>query len=150
MFEGHASSRDDWIARVRAAIGIEMLFAKEWRLLAASQRVWDESGQNPENHLGKSLWDYPFLRPGRSGLEGLGFFDGRTTNLKLSMELNFNGRARMRDLDFWPVMMDDGTILVHLTGVSRCAASLSNPESPAFRILDLCATPAASRETEAI
>jgi hypothetical protein len=150
MFDGFANTQDDWIARVNATIGIEMLFASDWRLLAASQRVWDESGQRPEDHVGKSLWDYPFLRPGRAGLDGLGLFDGRTLSLKLSIELNFNGRARTRDLDFCPVMIDDGTILVHLTGVSRAGTAHANPDKPAFRILDIRTTPAAARETEAM
>lgn len=150
MFEGLANSKEDWIARVNAADGLEMLFARDWRVLVASPRVWIESGQQAADHLGKSLWDYPFLRPGRSGLESLALFDGQTRCLKLSIDLHFNGRGRMREFDFWPIMLNDGTILVHLVGVARQGAPLANPAKSGFRILDLRAIPFSPPRNEAV
>lgn len=150
MFERFANHQTDWMARVNAACGIEMLYGQGWRLLAASPSVWAENGDRPEDHLGNTLWDYPFLRPSKAALEGMGLFEGNVRCLKLSLEIYFGERSLIRDLEFWPVILEDSALLVHLTGVNRDVEPGLKRSKRGFRLLDARAIPVAMSHDEAM
>lgn len=129
-------SRSYWEARVNAAQGLETLFDRNWVLIAASQIFWTERFLTPLDHLGQSLWDLPLLRPALPALDSFGIFEGHVRGLKVSVDMANAGSARRRDLDVWPVAVENGGVLVHVAVFVRdLEPSSLKPNS--FRLRDL-------------
>jgi hypothetical protein len=97
--------------------------------------VWQDQHLSPVDHIGKSLWDYPFLRSARPALEGLGLFECRIRGLKLSIEMAYAGLASRRDMDLWPVIAEDNAVLVHVMAYSQPAAAQAMANRNRFKLL---------------
>jgi hypothetical protein len=114
-----------------------MLFETGWRLIAASENIWADQNISAAEHLGKSLWDYPFIRPALPALDSFGLFECRARGLKLSIEMTYAGTASRRDMNLWPVMIEDSTVLVHVMAYTQVAVQKPGRNDDQFKLLGL-------------